>query len=233
MKNSYPECANCNCKKDSLTNHCTIEELEKISSNKSFNTYKKGQVIFHEGNRPFGVYCIFDGKVKVSQMGADGREQIIRLAKPGDTLGYRSLIQNSKYSASAIAIDDTQVCFIPASDFMRVVENNGTVATDVMKMLAKALGEAQEKMIHMAVKPVRERLAEALIMLKNTYQKEGENPFTISLSREDLAAIVGTAKETVIRTLSEFKDEGLVKTKGSAITLLNPDKLLKISNLYD
>jgi CRP-like cAMP-binding protein len=233
MKNSYPECANCNCKKDSLTNHCTIEELEKISSNKSFNTYKKGQVIFHEGNRPFGVYCIFDGKVKVSQMGADGREQIIRLAKPGDTLGYRSLIQNSKYSASAIAIDDTKVCFIPASDFMRVIENNGTVATDVMKMLAKALGEAQEKMIHMAVKPVRERLAEALIMLKNTYQKEGENPFTISLSREDLAAIVGTAKETVIRTLSEFKDEGLVKTKGSAITILDPDKLVKISNLYD
>lgn len=233
MKNSYPECATCQCRRDSLTNHCTMEELNRISANKSFNYYKKGQVIFHEGNRPFGVYCIYEGKVKVSQMGADGREQIIRLAKPGDTLGYRSLIQNSKYSASAIAIDDTQVCFIPATDFLRLIENNSSVATDVMKMLAKALGEVQEKMIHMAVKPVRERLAEALLLLKNTYQKDNSQPFTISLSREDLAAIVGTAKETVIRTLSEFKDEGLVKTKGSAITILNPDKLLKISNLYD
>lgn len=230
---AFPECATCNCRVQSLLKNCAMEELESISSNKCFNTYKKGQVIFHEGNRPFGLFCVYEGKVKVSRMNAEGKEQIIRLAKQGDTLGYRSLIENAKYSASAIALDETRACFIPASDFNKLVDNNVKVASDLMKMLAKALGESQDRMIHMATKPVRERLAEALLLLKSTYQQPNEEKFTISISREDLAAIVGTAKETVIRFLSEFKDEGIVTTHGSSITLEKPDKLFKISSLYD
>jgi CRP-like cAMP-binding protein len=233
-KQSFPECASCNCKEQSLLSHCAMHELESLSANKSFNSYKKGQVIFHEGNRPFGLFCIFEGKVKVSRLGSDGKEQIIRLAKPGDTLGYRSLIQNSKYSASAIALDDTSACFISAADFNKLIDTNAKVANDLMKLLAKALGETQERMIQMATKPVRERLAEALLLLKSTYQKENDHEnFTISISREDLASLVGTAKETVIRFLSEFKDDGIVSSHGSAITILNPDKLLYIANMYD
>jgi CRP/FNR family transcriptional regulator, polysaccharide utilization system transcription regulator len=229
----FPECATCTCRVQSLFKSCAMEELESITNNKCFHTYKKGQVIFHEGNRPFGLFCVYEGKVKVSRMNAEGKEQIVRLAKPGDTLGYRSLIENSKYSASAIALDDTKACFVPLSDFNRLVDNNVKVASDLMKMLARALGESQDRMIHMATKPVRERLAEALLILKNTYEKPGEEKFTISISREDLAAIVGTAKETVIRFLSELKDEGVVSTHGSAITIEKTDKLIKISSLYD
>jgi CRP-like cAMP-binding protein len=211
-----------------------MHELEAIMGNKSFNSYKKGQVIFHEGNRPFGLFCIHEGKVKVTRLGSDGKEQIIRLAKPGDTLGYRSLIQNSKYTASAIALDDTSACFISASDFNKLIDSNAKVANDLMQLLAKALGETQERMIQMATKPVRERLAEALLLLKATYQKPGDDEnFTISISREDLASLVGTAKETVIRFLSEMKDDGIVSSHGSAITILNPEKLLYIANMYD
>lgn len=229
-----PECQRCTFREFSLFKNCQNAELEDINENKCFHTYKKGQVIFHEGNRPFGLFCVFDGKVKISRLNSDGKEQIIRLAKPGDTLGYRSLIENAKYSASAVALDDTQACFVPASDFNKLVDSNVKVANDLMKMLARALGESQERMIHMAMKPVRERLAEALLLLRSTYQTgtAGE-PFSIAISRDDLAAIVGTAKETVIRFLSEFKEDGIVSSHGSTITLLKPERLLKISQLYD
>lgn len=233
MKASIPVCTTCEFKNNSLFKNCVFQELESLTENKCFNTYKKGQVIFHEGNRPFGLFCVFNGKVKVSRLGSDGKEQIIRLAKSGDTLGYRSLIENSKYTASAIALDDTEACFIPATDFNKLIDSNVKVANDLMRMLAKALGDTQDKFIHLAMKPVRERLAEALLLLKNTYQKKEEGYFSIAISREDLAAIVGTAKETVIRFLSEFKEEGIVSTQGSTITILSADKLVKISSLYD
>jgi len=208
-------------------------ELESLSDHKAFNRYKKGQVIFHEGNWPYGLFCVFSGKVKVSRLGSDGKEQILRLAKSGDTLGYRSLIENSKYSASAIALDDTEACFVPSGDFNKLIDNNVKVANDLMKMLARALSDTQDRFVNLATKPVRERLAEALLLLKKTYQKPDENNFSIAISREDLAAMVGTAKETVIRFLSDFKEEGIVSSQGSTITIIDTQKLSKISSMYD
>lgn len=233
MKGTFPECASCTCRKDSLFAGCAAEELEELTANKSCNSYKKGQVIFHEGNRPHGVFCVNDGKVKITRLGSDGKEQIVRLAKEGDVLGYRALIEGSKYTASAVAIDDSKVCFISSEDFNKIIDNNMRVANDLLKLVAKALGEAEQKMTHLALKPVRERLAEALLLLKKTYKKPNEADFTISISREDLAAIVGTAKETVIRTLSDFKDENIVTTQGSSITIVDEKKLIKICQLYD
>jgi CRP-like cAMP-binding protein len=233
MKGTFPECASCLCRKDSLFNGCAAEEIEELSSNKSCNTYKKGQVIFHEGNRPHGVFCVNEGKIKISQMGSDGKEQILRLAKSGDLLGYRALIEGSKYSASAVALDDTKVCFISSEDFNKLVDSNTKVANDLLKTIAKALGEAESKMTQLALKPVRERVAEALLLLQKTYKTTTESQFSISISREDLAAIVGTAKETVIRCLSDFKDEGIISAQGSNITIISSDKLLKIVQLYD
>jgi CRP/FNR family transcriptional regulator, polysaccharide utilization system transcription regulator len=233
MKGTFPECASCNCRKDSLFNGCAAEELDEISTNKSCNVYKKGQVIFHEGNRPHGVFCVNEGKIKISQMGSDGKEQIVRLAKAGDVLGYRALIEGSKYTASAVAIDDAKICFLSSEDFNKLVDTNMKVANDLLKMVARALGEAEHKMKNLALKPVRERLAEALLMLKKTYIKPSETTFSISISREDLAAIVGTAKETVIRSLSDLKDENIITAHGSNITIIDENKLIKICQLYD
>lgn len=186
-----------------------------------------------EGNKPFGLYCISEGKVKVTKTNSDGKEQIVRLVKPGDVIGYRALMAAEKYSASAIALEDTKVCFIPESEFQKIITENPKVTTDLFSILSKALGDAEEKMTKLALKPVRERLAEALLLLMKTYRKADEKEFAIAISREDLASIVGTAKETVIRFLSELKDEHIVNTKGSLITILDEQKLIKISHMYD
>lgn len=234
MKFSAPDCQNCATRKYSLLGCCKGDELEDVSATKSCFTFKKGQVIFHEGTRPSGLHCISSGKVKVSKMGSDGKEQIIRLAKPGDVVGYRALMADTNYSASAVALDDAVVCFIPKSQFLELIATNNDFSSGLMKLFSKALGEAEERMVQMAYKPVRERLAEALLLLQKTYQQQEEaDTFTIAISREDLASIVGTAKETTIRLLSEFKDEKIITTKGSSITILDPDKLFKICHLYD
>jgi CRP-like cAMP-binding protein len=103
----------------------------------------------------------------------------------------------------------------------------------MMRMLSNALADAENSLAHLATKPVRERIAEALILLMRMYGKPNEKQFSISLSREDLASMVGTAKETAIRFLSELKDEEIISTHGSNITILNPDELVKISQMYD
>ncbi len=235
MKFVTPDCNNCISRQNSLLGCCRGAELEEVSTSKSCFTFKKGQVIFNEGTKPSGLYCVHSGKVKVAKMGSDGKEQIIRLAKPGDMIGYRALMADSNFSASAVALDDAVLCFIPKSQFMELISHNIDFSNGLMKLLSKALGEAEERVVQMAYKPVRERLAEALLLLQKTYQNNGngEEQFTISISRDDLASIVGTAKETTIRLLSEFKDENIITTKGSSITILDPDKLYTICHLYD
>lgn len=221
-------------RKDSLLNCCNYSELNNLSANKSSCMYKKGQVIFNEGSKPFGLHCVHSGKIKVAKMGSDGKEQIIRLAKPGDVIGYRAMLSDSQYSASAVALDDAIVCFIPKSQFLGLINENMDFSSGLLKLLSKALGEAEDRITQMAYKPVRERLAEALLLLQNTYQEQGNaDKFTIAISRDDLASIVGTAKETTIRLLSELKDEKIISTKGSSITILEPEKLFAICHLYD
>ncbi|MDX5422483.1 MAG: Crp/Fnr family transcriptional regulator [Hymenobacteraceae bacterium] len=234
MKFTPPECINCTSRIGSLMGCCNQSELESVSATKSCFTFRKGQIIFHEGGKPSGLYCINSGKVKVAKMGSDGKEQIVRLAKPGDIIGYRALMADTNYSASAVALDDAVVCFVPKSQFLELISHNVAFSGGLMKLLSTALGDAEERMVQMAYKPVRERLAEALLLLRKTYQPaDGTDNFTISISREDLASIVGTAKETTIRLLSEFKDEKLITTKGSSITILDADKLYSICHLYD
>lgn len=234
MKFNHPDCLHCTSRSTSLLSCCRAAELSQLSETKSCFTYKKGQLIFHEGGKPSGLYCINSGKIKIAKLGSDGKEQIVRLAKPGDVIGYRALMAEANYSASAVALEDAVICFIPRSQFLDLINHNADFASGLMKLLSNALGEAEERMVQMAYKPVRERLAEALLLLQKTYQQqEGEDNFTISISREDLASIVGTAKETTIRLLSEFKDENLIATKGSSITILDHEKLYKICHLYD
>ncbi len=234
MKFTNPDCLNCQSRSNSLLSCCKASELSHLSETKSCFAYKKGQLIFHEGGKPTGLFCINSGKIKIAKLGSDGKEQIVRLAKPGDVIGYRALMADSNYSASAVALEDAVICFIPRSQFLELISQNVDFASGLMKLISNALGEAEERMVQMAYKPVRERLAEALLLLQKTYkQSEGEDQFTISISREDLASIVGTAKETTIRLLSEFKEEGLIITKGSSITILDQEKLYKISHLYD
>ncbi|MGI4740971.1 MAG: Crp/Fnr family transcriptional regulator [Janthinobacterium lividum] len=229
-----PDCQTCPHRRNPLMGCCSAEELEFINTNKTTQYYQKGQVIYQEGNQALGLYCVHQGKIKIAKAGGDNKEQIVHLVCEGDVLGYRALLAGSRYTSSAVALEDSIVCFVPRPDFLRLVQANTQFSTALMQLMARSLGQAEERMLHLAYKPVRERLAGALLLVMNTFRKEDEElPFRIALGREDLAALVGTAKETVSRLLSELKDMGIIATRGSQITILKPSRLLEISTMYD
>jgi len=210
------------------------EYLNEINNQKVCNTYKKGQTLFNEGSYPFGVYCINDGKVKLAHLGDDGKEQIIRLLKGGDVVGYRALLSGERYSATAVALEDTQVCFIPKDLFLHVLKSDAGLAFEMMKLLSDELHKTEIKLTHLAQKPVRERLAEILLFIKETYGFEEDGiTLNVRLSREEIANLVGTATESTIRLLSEFKRENVVELDGKKIKIINPKKLLHTANLQD
>ena len=210
------------------------EFISEINEQKICNIYKKGQTLFNEGSYPFGVYCINDGKVKLSHLGDDGKEQIIRLLRGGDVLGYRALLSGERYSASAIALEDTQVCFIPKELFISVLKSDTGLAFEMMKLLSDELHKAEVKLTHLAQKPIRERLAETLLFIKETYGYEADGiTLSVRLSREEIANLVGTATESTIRLLSEFKKDGMVELDGKKIKILRQKELIKTANLQD
>lgn len=228
------QCQFCKSKADSHFVDLPDEDLDVLSAHKSCITYKKGQNLFYEGTRPMGVFCINFGKVKVYKMGSNGKEQILFIAKPGDFLGYRSLLSEEFYGASATVIEQAAICFIPKSDFLTILNRNPAFFQKLMKAVCHELGVMESKLAELSQKSVRERLAATILMLKETYGMEGDSSdlIDIALSREDLANIVGTATETVIRLLSEFKADGLIGLEGKKIKVLEIDKLIHEADFY-
>ncbi len=208
--------------------------LENISDSKTCSVYKKGQIIFHEGGHPFGIYCLNHGKVKLSIVGDEGKEQIVRMVKDGDVLGYRSLLGGERYKATATALEDCQICFIPKDIFMEALRNDANLSFEMMKILSNQLREAEVKLTHLAQKPVRERLAETLIFLKDTYGYEPDSQFIdVSLTREEIANLVGTATETAIRLLSELNKEEIIELVGKKIAIKDLKELRRAANIND
>jgi CRP/FNR family transcriptional regulator len=205
-----------------------------FNESKTCVSYKKGQILFHEGGHPLGMFCINQGKIKLSHSGQDGKEQIVRMAKEGDVLGYRALLSNERYNATAVALDDTEVCFIPKDAFFTVLKTNLNLSLEIIKMLALELRWAEQTITGLAQKPVRERMAEALLFLKETYGFEAdEATINVTLSREDIANLVGTATETAIRLLSEFKHDKIVEFVGKKIKILDIKKLVRTANVMN
>lgn len=230
----HVHCSKCDKRGDSIFCCTHGEELDEISNSKTCSVYRKGQVLFNEGGHPFGLYCINKGKIKVSIMGDEGKEQIVRMAREGDVLGYRSMLANERYNATATALEDCQVCFIPKDVFLRSLKTDNALSMEVMKLLSNQLKEAEIKLTHLAQKPVRERLAETLLFLKETYGfDENSQVLSVQLSREEIGNLVGTATETAIRLLSEFNREGIIELQGKKIRIINIRALVRIANLND
>lgn len=229
-----PHCENCEPRLRSVFHELSADDLNKVSLHKGCNFHKAGQILFQEGGYPAGLYCVSRGKIKIYKTGADAKEHIVRLAKEGDVIGYRSLISGGPYSASAAVLVDAAICFIPKSTFLNLLKESSSFSMRVMELLAHDLATAEQRELSLAQKPVKERLAEALLMLKEFYGVE-EDGITIngSLTREELANIVGTATETTIRLLSEFKEKKIVELEGKKITILNQQALLRMTNVYD
>jgi CRP/FNR family transcriptional regulator len=228
------ECEKCAVRDGSLIGGMCAHSLTEINRNKSCTVYKKNQVIFHEGTRPLGVFCINSGKIKVYKTGAEGKDQIIQILKAGDLMGYRAMLSEDQYPVSAETLEESAICFIPKTDFLQVLNEDSAFAKIMLKSMSKDLGEMADSLTTLAQKPVRERLAGALLMLQDTYGMDGieDGPVEINLTREDLANIVGTATETLIRLLHDFKEEELIETQGRKIRVLEPKKLFRVANLY-
>lgn len=228
-------CSHCQHVSHSVFQDMAPDQLQCIDHQKVCNVYKKGQVLFHEGNRPLGVYCVKAGKIKIYKMGTDGREQIVRLAGPGDLVGYRAFLGEEHYTCTATTLEDSQVCFVDRNSFQKVLRDNQDLSSNLIGLLSQELREAENMIRDMAQKSVRERLAEALIVLKNKFGMDESDPHCLSakMSREEIASFVGTATETAIRLLSELKDEGVIETQGKKIKILKPRELLAIAQIED
>lgn len=207
----------------------TTQELTCISDSKTELTFKKGQVVFTEGSTINGVFCVKTGKCKLSKLNSNGKEQIVRFMKGGDVLGYRSVIVNEPVTLTVTALDEMKACFIPKSDIMEALEQNPKFIMDMMKTACTDLKDANMTLSKMAQKTVKQRLADSLLFLEETFSTNNEGYIDIQLSREEISSIIGTATESAIRLLSELKKEKIINLKGKNIQILNSSKLRNIS----
>ena len=227
---NIPACGDC-FKFNPLFSKLTDDEKTILTYEKGCNFYKRGNTIYQERNRISGVYCISQGIVKLVKTGIDGREQIIRFAQKGDIIGYRSILSQEQACTTAKVIEDAVLCFIPSNLFMNMVKENSEFSMHIMKLSLKELGEANKYILDIAQKTVRERLAEILILLMDTFSLDNEKYLKVSLTREELANIVGTATESVIRLLSEFKTDKYIEVNGRRIKILNIDALKRLGGI--
>jgi len=207
-----------------------MDILNQLSNQRALKTHKKKENIYLEGNSPKGIYFINSGKVKTSITNADGKDLISGLYNTGDFFGYLALLEETKYTETASALEDAEVCMIPKEDFYGLIYTSPDVSKKFIKMLSNELASKEDQLLQLAYNSVRKRVAEALMTLYHKYGEQDQGPFSMKISREDLSNLVGTSTETVIRTLSDFKDEKLVELKGGIITILNPDKLSSMKN---
>jgi CRP-like cAMP-binding protein len=205
------------------------DELIKLAECKTSHTVKKGDIIFEEGENVNGIYCVKEGICKLTKLSPNGKDHIVKLVKKGELLGQRSMISDEPVNLSAIAMEDMQVCFIPKAEVMGFFNENNKFSMNVMQTICGDLKDADDHMVSLAQKNVKERLAETLLYLEDTFGKNKDGSVYIQLSREELAGIIGTATESCIRLLSEFNKLGLILLESKKITILDRVKLKRLS----
>ena len=229
------KCENCASRQSGIFCELNRDALDDVSSHKVTNHYKKGQTIFFQGNPPMGLYCVSSGKIKITRTGNDGKEAILRIAGPGDVLGHRSLFSKEKYEATATVIEDSSICFIEKNYIYSAIQNNPSIAMSMIEKLSRDMGVAERKSAAMFQKNARERLADLFLEFAEDYGVPLDNKIKldIRLSRDEIASIIGSAHETVIRLISEFKEEGILELDGKTILVRDMEKLRQFANIND
>jgi CRP/FNR family transcriptional regulator, polysaccharide utilization system transcription regulator len=207
-----------------------LEDIATVAKRTQVKHFKKREVIFTEGDSPQGLYYLRSGKVKLFKSHELGKDLITHLLQPGDFFGYLSLLQNTPYNQSAETIEESEVVMYSVEDFLHLITASQQTAEQFIKLLVGNVQKEHERLLALAYSSVRKRTAEALLTLKNRYHTETDRPFGISISRDDLAKLVGTATESLIRTISDFKEEGLIQVNASNITIVNVKKLEQMRN---
>ena len=222
---------NCNlCLIHQLNSFNTLskKELDFISEHKKVMHYRKGDLILEEGKPSRYVYCLMSGKGKLSRYNSSGKEQIIRFVKSGNLIGYRSVFNEEPITLNLTAIEDVTACVIP-KDVYKELLSNKDFTLEMLRLLSNDLKLANLTIAHLAQHSVRERMAETLLHLEDIFGTDREGNINIALSREEIANIIGTASESVIRILSSFKKDNIIYSKAKKIKLLNKEKLYNIA----
>ncbi|MDR2206073.1 MAG: Crp/Fnr family transcriptional regulator [Flavobacteriaceae bacterium] len=214
-----------------LKKRLSKEDYEKMKLSKRQIHFNKGDVIFEDDEQPEGVFLIKIGTAKLSKSGAYGKEQILRFIKEDDLLGYRSLLCGENFQAKAEAMTDMETVFFPAEIFLHLLEVDSKLSYAMLRKIAYELGESSNMITFLAQKTVRERLAEILILLEQKLGTDPEGFIKISLTREEIANLIGTATESAIRLISEFKADNLIEVDGRNFKILNHQKLIKLGHV--
>lgn len=208
------------------------EDLQLLTIHQTEQVYKKGEIIFREGAYPAGIFFIKSGKVKKYKLDKDGREQIVYVANKGELIGFQAVLAEGRYADSSAALEESVVLFIPREDFLKTMDLSPQLMRHLLKALSHEFTVLVNSLALFAQRPVRERLALQLVVLREKY-KENFQPgmsVAINMSREDLASLVGTARENVLRVLAEFKEKGILETKGRKIIVHDVKKLIELAN---
>ncbi len=202
-----------------------VDGIEELTKERRVKKYAKKDNLYFEDDYPNYLYFVISGKIKTYKMNADGKDFVTGLFSKGDFFGFTEMIKGINHSTSAAALENCEVALIRREDFLKLLYTSREVSEKFIQMLVGSVTEKQEELLNLAYDSVRKRVADSLLKLSEKYKEAGREQFSISISRDDLAAIVGTATESVIRTLSEFKTDGYIAIKGSSITILRPEKL--------
>ncbi len=204
--------------------------LQSFTEGRNINKYKKKQTVYSEGNHPNRLYYVLKGKIKAYKTNEDGKELVTDLFCPGDFLGYISLLEGAVYKDTAETLEETELAVIPKEDFEELITNNREIAQKFICLLAKNVSEKENQLLRLAYNSLRRKVADALLLLQKKYQGKQEGNFIIDIHRESLAAIAGTATESLIRTLSDFRSEKLIDIKDGHISILDQKKLEDLIN---
>ena len=204
--------------------------LLSLTEGRNINTIKKKQTVFSEGNHPNRLYYIMKGKVKTYKANENGKELITELFSAGDFIGHIALLEGTVYKDTAEALEETELAIIPKEDFEELVNNNKEVAQKFIRLLARNVSEKEKQLLGLAYNSLRKKVAEALMFMKKKYHPTASEDFIIDISRENLATIAGTATESLIRTLSDFRTEKLIDIKNGCISILDEKRLTNLLN---
>lgn len=221
-------CENCIIRQFNSLRAMSKEELKKVSDSKITKTVKKGESLFQEGEKLNGVFCVRNGVSKLSKLSANGKDQIVKLASKGEVIGQRSVIAEESTNLSAVAVNDMEVCFIPKESINHTLQKNPNFTLEVLRHMAHDLKEADDVIVNISQKTVKQRIAEAFLYLKNNFGEDKDGFLMLTLSREDISNVVGTATESAIRIISEFKKKGYIQTSGKKIGIKDERKLKEI-----
>jgi len=199
--------------------------LEQVAGESNINSYKKKQLIYREGQHPHYLYYIITGKVKTYKTHEDGKDLVMDLYNTGDFIGYTTLLEGGTYKENAETIEETELALIPKKEFEDLLNSNPAIAKKLISLLSKNVLIKEEQLLGIAYNTLRKKVAEALMSMYKKYHTNNKEPYQIDISREELAAIAGTATESLIRTLSDFKSENLIDIRTGKIIITDEKKL--------